>query len=309
MQSGDASVNGSGEQTRSLGGLHFTYEVPEDEADLRQGDILAKTSGMATLLGEVHPYYCNDDYTHFVILTQTCDLVRRSSGVRTRYITLAAVRPLTTALARELRRYQTKILERRGVVASEAHRYRLVQFLDRVVNNNDPNYFYLHAEPARGITDNSCIFLALSIAIKADQHYETCRQARVLGLTSAFQARLGWAVGNQYSRVATEDFVGRTITRSHWKKERRRQLDELCAWFPEEQLRRAEEDAVADIENMERDEIRSHVEHVQWKSEREVIAEAAVRVFEEELGEEFDAGMKLRLMNDPDIKKRTSDKR
>lgn len=47
--------------------------------------------------------------------------------------------------------------------------------------------------------------LNLSIAIKSDLHLEKCTKAKVLQLTDTFQAKLGWLVGQLYSRVGTQD--------------------------------------------------------------------------------------------------------
>ena len=70
---------------------HFTYEPPKD--DLRQGDLLEKTEALEELLEEVHPYYLKDTYTHFLIITQSCDLVRRNGNPpKSRYVTIAGVR-------------------------------------------------------------------------------------------------------------------------------------------------------------------------------------------------------------------------
>ena len=49
-----------------------------------------------------------------------------------------------------------------------------------------------------------CVFLALSIAMKAD-HYDTLLSSKVAQLDEIFAAKLGWLVGNQYSRIATPD--------------------------------------------------------------------------------------------------------
>lgn len=310
--SGEALVGGRPEATAATQNLHFTYEERGGDDDLTQGDVLAKTPKLRTLLKKVHPYYYhNNDYTHFVVLTQTCDLVRRPAGSQARspaapYITLGAVRPLETALKRELVKYQKTPLEKMGRAASKDHRYRMQQFLDRVVNNNDSRYFYLHAEPAYDIVENSCVFLALSIAIRASEHYEMCREARVLGLSAPFQARLGWAVGNQYSRIATEDFVGRTMKKAEWKRERKRQLEELCRWFPDKQLQTAIKRAQVEAPGESAEEVRAFIENCEWKSNREAIGEAAVRVLRGLDSSEWDEGLGLkRLMNDAEFQNLT----
>ena len=73
--------------------IHFTYKHSPDMSSLCQGDVLQVTDGMRDILKEVHPYFLNKQYKYFMVLTQSCDLVRRNGGnCKTPYITLAAVR-------------------------------------------------------------------------------------------------------------------------------------------------------------------------------------------------------------------------
>ena len=50
--------------------------------------------------------------------------------------------------------------------------------------------------------------LRVSIALRR-QHYETICQARRLSLIDSYSAKLGWLVGNLYSRIATKDWEDR----------------------------------------------------------------------------------------------------
>jgi hypothetical protein len=82
---------------------------------------------------------------------------------------------------------------------------RVTDFLQRLHNNNEPGFFYLNSTDT--ILPNDCVaFLNLSIAIKSNLHYEKCLEAKILQLTDTFQAKLGWLVGQLYSRVGTEDW-------------------------------------------------------------------------------------------------------
>lgn len=89
--------------------LFLAYRKPDSE-DLRQGDLLAKTKEIEQVITTVHPYYLRDDYTYFIVLTQSCDLVRRKGKTpNSRYITIAAVRPLDLVIRREVERYQDEL--------------------------------------------------------------------------------------------------------------------------------------------------------------------------------------------------------
>ena len=70
----------------------FTKPNDVDYGSLRQGDLLIKNPHLKAAIAEAHKYYADTpDYTHFLVLTQSCDLVRRGKKPpKSRYITLAA---------------------------------------------------------------------------------------------------------------------------------------------------------------------------------------------------------------------------
>lgn len=49
-----------------------------EKDSLCQGDILEKTDDLIAILKEVHPYFLNESYKYFMVLSQSCDLVRRN---------------------------------------------------------------------------------------------------------------------------------------------------------------------------------------------------------------------------------------
>ncbi len=85
-------------------GLHWTYHDNVDAPDLQQGDLLKRTAELEGLLRSYYPLYAaKEENRHFLVLTQTCDLVRRENNrCATRYIAIAPVRPLQVALQRKL---------------------------------------------------------------------------------------------------------------------------------------------------------------------------------------------------------------
>jgi hypothetical protein len=218
--------------------LHFTYAEP-DPNSLRQGDIIRRTEGLEALLVTIHPYYKRADYPYFQILTQTCDLVRRDARpCKSRYITLAAVRPLQLVLERERLRFQRSPVEQRLGFCSDRYRDRLVQFAERLLNNNEPGYFYLHREPSVGLLEDHCVFLQLSVPLRSEDHYQLLLSAKVLQLSDSFQHKLGWLVGNIYSRVGTEDWVPKAATPEQFEAMQDRLVDETTVWVPQEYHRR-----------------------------------------------------------------------
>ena len=52
-------------------------------------------------------------------------------------------------------------------------------------------------------------YLKVSIALKSELHYEVCLKAKKLELSDEFKAKLGWLIGDMYSRVGTTDWESR----------------------------------------------------------------------------------------------------
>lgn len=217
---------------------HFTYQPP-DKSTLKQGDLLAKNGALSGLIQEVHPFYGQDvRVTHFQVLTQTCDLVRRVSGkCAARYITIAAVRPLDTAIAHALEGFQGKFLIGDVPYCSRDHYVQLRQLVERLYNNNDDEYFFLKAEPSYGLAHDSCTFLPLSIAIRAKEHYEKCVDAKILELRPDFTAKLGWKVGNLYSRIGTDDYApGTGIGANEFAELVEQTMSRHVRWVPKDRF-------------------------------------------------------------------------
>ncbi len=184
---------------------HFVYRDP-NKTVLNQGDILAKTPALVRHLSEFHPYYAQHvEYKYFMVLTQGCDLVLRKGGMcASPYITLAAVRPVEEALRREAARHQQDWQAKANVISLKS-KDKIMMFVESLLDNNQSEYFYLHADPQVGIQQNCCAFLQLAVALKS-QHYAMCLEAKVCELEEAFQAKLGYTIGQLFNRVGTVEW-------------------------------------------------------------------------------------------------------
>jgi hypothetical protein len=187
--------------------MHFTYGEGCDKSSLKQGDLLKKTPELSLVLSKYHSYFAKGQYTHFLVLTQTCDLELREEKCKARYITLSAVRSLKDVINKQLTELQSVQVKGDGLFYSDAKKPELVDFLRKLHNNNDPHHFFLKASPENDLTNDSCAFLQLTVPIKAKEHYKTCCDAKRLELKEGFRAKLGYLVGDLYSRVGTEDYV------------------------------------------------------------------------------------------------------
>lgn len=199
---------------------HFTYANTLIKTYLKQGDVLKKTDELSKIITEVHPYFNSSNYQYFIVLTQSCDLVKRKEGkCKSKYITIAAIRPLEDALKREAQEISFSKLERQTTkIIDEKNSTKLSEFLGSLFNNNIPDYFYLHSDVSLDFVDPSVAFLRVSIALKSELHYNVCMSSKILELDENFQAKLGWLVGNLYSRVGTEDWIPDTLDQAGFNK-------------------------------------------------------------------------------------------
>lgn len=189
--------------------VHFTYKEEMDKSSLCQGDILEITDELADVLKEVHPYFIGEQYKYFMVLSQSCDLVRRNGKTcKTQYITLAAVRNFDAFFRRFL--IDGKYVEQIGdlLFLDEKQKLRAYQVIERLYNNNESEYFFLYKEENVGLPESMVAYLRVSIALKSGEHYDKCLKAKKLELSDEFKAKLGWLIGNMYSRVGTSDWEG-----------------------------------------------------------------------------------------------------
>lgn len=187
--------------------VHFTYKNHPDMQSLCQGDLLRITDSIREILKEIHPYFLKEQYKYFMVLTQSCDLVRRNDNkCKTPYITLAAVRDFDSFFEGYL--IKDKCAEKvNDILLMDAKkRDRAYQFLERLYNNTEPDYFFLFREMELSFPNSMVATLKVSIALKSELHYDACLDAKVLELSDEFKAKLGWLVGNIYSRVGTTDW-------------------------------------------------------------------------------------------------------
>jgi hypothetical protein len=185
--------------------MHWTYKF-ESESDLEQGDILRPTEYLEKILTTYHPYYASHpDNQLFIVLSQSCDLACRKGDCKASYITLAPVRPLRAIIEREFQHQLRNCKPQAQAFGSNRTKSIFSEFLKKLFNNNNPHYFFLREQQDKQIAEDMCAITTLSISIKSE-HYSECQKARILQLENIFQAKLGWLVGQKYSRVGTRDW-------------------------------------------------------------------------------------------------------
>jgi hypothetical protein len=279
---------------------HWTYREIKEGEDLQQGDIIELTPGVIKLCNDIHPHFADDNkYLAFQVLTQGCDLVRRDSDFcKSKFITLSAVKQFDVAFPEYLDRFCKKVTD--GVYLEES-KHRAKQFVERILNQNEQAHglFFLHQDADAGIAVHSLSLLQVSIAFKSDLHYEEILSARRGGLRDTFQAKLGWLVGNLYSRVGTPDW--------HDTGERQEQFEKYMVdllkgpnWVPG-WIKEGAEKKKIDIKGKSIKELKSMLQEFQPPDRREKILQSVVEVLKSQddlsLSEDSIETIKAQLLN------------
>lgn len=264
----------------------FVDEKTIDRNNLRQGDLLLKTPELAESLSQAHPYYATaDDYSHFLVLTQTCDLVRREGTCKSRYISIAAVRPLRTATSRELSKLARGNISGLPFPVGDSGRQILArQYLDRVINNTVDGLFFIPKHAALSVDSHLAAFLHLSVALRRD-HYDACLSAKIGQLREIFAAKVGALLGDMYNRIGTPDLQEEANSQQIVRAFKDEFYDEMglsdIVWLSDEQLRNLKKRVRSDLRETGAQTIpRERAEKLidQVPDEREALAERAIEV-------------------------------
>jgi hypothetical protein len=256
---------------------HFTYSENTNNSVLRQGDILEKSEALKSVIASVHPYFSKDDYKCFVVLTQSCDLVRRDNNqCSAQYITIAAVRSLDEMFNRYISRFQKTKIEKKGRICDKKNYSRISQFTERLFNNNEEEYFYLEQDLELGLQESLVAFLRLSIALKV-QHYDICLSAKKAEMADIFSAKLGWMVGKMYSRIGTPDWVPDACNSTQFEGKCKRLLDSNVLWVDSKALNNIREKD-RDVDNFSETDIREMVSTYAKPKKRDIAQERIMKI-------------------------------
>ena len=241
---------------------HWTYEPFDPGADLFQGDILEPTEEIRAVFREVHPHFLDPKYTAFFLITQSCDLAIRKGRCNTRYLNIAVVRPLEAVLHDFLSHVCRPVVE--GVYLQET-KGEADRLLQRLFNQNEQalGLFYLHSDVDAGVATPSVALLRVTVTLHVD-HYDVLREARRGRLCAEFRSKLGWLVGNLYSRIGTQDWSDPPKRDRELKTLVKQFIDAredaaAPVWVPESWVSSAEEKGV-DLKRIPKEDISSALE-------------------------------------------------
>lgn len=290
--------------------VHWTYDTFTADADLQQGDIIESTDTIRVLCEPVHPYFCDQKFLGFMVITQSCDLVRRKKKeCSAHYINLAVIRSLEEVLPNLFDSVCKPLAP--NVYANES-KSEAQKLLSRIFNQNEQalGVFYLHPDAQAGVAVPSLVLLRVSVSFRAE-HYQTLVNSRRGRLKPEFQSKLGWLTGNLFSRVGTTDW--------HESPSREKELEKLIAVFignddkqqPEKSplwINKYRVDAARKAgeitDQTKRDEILSIIEKYPIANPKQDIAKAVnniIRKVIKDIDDETIKKIENRLLNDAQI--------
>jgi len=283
---------------------HFTYKENKQNDILQQGDILKKTDDIKELLNSIHPKFADDDDNYFMVLTQSCDLMQRKGKCKAKYINIASIKSLDTLIEKEISKYQLTELERKGRFCDISYKQLLTNFLERLFNNNEPEYFYLHEDVGNELDENLVAFLRICIPIEAELNYKICLDSKITELKDEFKAKLGWLIGNIYSRIGTEDWDNHKL-----EDKVTTTLTNHIEWINKDKLKALKKEVTEDnINTISESEIREKSKKIKILSLKEKLNIELKRVMDdsfydsyEELIKRLKGELGYRLENDIDI--------
>jgi hypothetical protein len=237
------------------------YCSPEGD-NLRQGDILQLDPALKEVLS-LAPHL--ETSSHVVVITQCCDLVKERSKtdfVKADFIALAPTISLSMIVSIQLAKRQSPVARKQHVCAS-SKKQELQKFLRDLLNNNNHSFLYLCPEANFEIFDDLCALLRQPLTLRATpENYVKCLRSRVVSLDGLWRAKLGWQVGNIYSRVGTPEWSD--VHMLNQKIETI--LSQECRWVNAEALQHAEQRVEAHPELSEPEGFRKLIEEIKVPS-------------------------------------------
>ncbi|MEW6137078.1 MAG: hypothetical protein AB1733_02525 [Thermodesulfobacteriota bacterium] len=218
---------------------HFTYRDVHPDEDLGQGNIVPKTSALARILAERCPKHVEGETTHVLVLTQSCDLARRGSRpCSAQTILVAPVSPIWGVIIDRITANQSEI-ERFAGICRQSFKGEIRMFLERLLNNNVEEHFYLHPDADVGIVTPSCAHIRLCFGLDAKGYYQHLRANRTVSLTESFGNKLGWHIAWLYARVGTEDWVPYHSSKEEFHEMISNLLSNAYPWMPDSKIAEA----------------------------------------------------------------------
>ncbi len=175
---------------------------------LEQGDIIRLDESLKEKIKEYFPLpesTHKNENSYILVLTQTCDLIRRRKCVKAEHIKFCLIRPFSAYLEKKLENYFNKKIANIHLGTELQFSYFVEEIMKLLNNSGDiKTYFFLPKKSP--FEEHMVAILSVSYPLRIDS-YDKLLKNRILSLKPEFQAKLGWFLAQLYGRIAASDLT------------------------------------------------------------------------------------------------------
>jgi len=173
--------------------------------DLNQGDLIELSGNFLEKFQGFYPEVTTSNSDGYcMVISQSCDLVRRNGDCKSKYINLCMVRPFNEMMTKVFTHNKTKDVKDGDYFLFGSSQYDEVKSnIWKLINNSESkNRFFLPKHSK--LKNHLLVQLDVMFAVRSEIYADILAN-RQLSLASEFRAKIGKIVGDLYSRVATSD--------------------------------------------------------------------------------------------------------
>ncbi len=180
----------------------------QDTQSLFQGDIIFLNDVIRGNL--ISLYQDRVNKAEFaIILTQSCDLVKRSelgNKCKAQLIHMGLLSAFDDYFFNDLSKYCEKgLFENKVRIIDEGKAQKLQNSLEKLLNNNNNDHFFIPEDSGKGLTSHYIVDLRDQCLLSYEYFEEILRNKRC-ELEEIFRAKLGYMVSQLFSRIGTKDW-------------------------------------------------------------------------------------------------------
>lgn len=163
---------------------------------------------------EIYPEVNTDKVDYGIILSQSCDLVRRGKKhlLKTPYITIALLEPIEKFIEQKFSKTIESLVEEHSVqhgnyriINKEKLLNKISEKCSKLFDNRETFYFFISIELKKEQTKMFYVNLVKTFPFKV-MHYETFAKSAQYELNTSFANKLGDMLSYIYGRIGVENY-------------------------------------------------------------------------------------------------------
>lgn len=191
------------------------YENPKNikRELLYQGDIIHLKDDLKTNF--LSNFNLGFDPEYLMIVSQTCDLVRRSNRPpKIRHVNVALVRPFKNFLKYAVQELNVTEIENTKVINDSSLNVLKTKLFDLINNCNSKSHFFLPRKSP--FKEHMIVVFNTTYPLRFEEQYELLLKNRVLSLKNEYKAKIGDVYATLFDRIT----VNELIDKKDWSKDK-----------------------------------------------------------------------------------------